>query len=140
MANPIDRIGSLQRGQGQGQSGSIKRRRSTGFDQALERMLRDSPTPQVDHKESGKPGEIHFSRHAEARLQSRGIELTEEDKQQLSSAFDQLADRGAKESLVLTGDRAYVVGVPKRTVITAMSRSEALGTIFTNIDSTFVAS
>lgn len=137
MTDRIDRAGPLQGGHGQARP--VKRRRSPGFDQALERMLRDRSTPQVENKESGKPGEINFSRHAEARLQSRGIELTEEDKQQLSSAFDQLADRGAKESLVLMGDRAYVVGVPKRTVITAMSRSEALGTIFTNIDSTFVA-
>ena len=33
---------------------------------------------------------------------------------------------------------ALIVGVPKRTVITAMSRSEAMGNIFTNIDSTLV--
>jgi flagellar operon protein len=117
-----------------------KKQSSTGFDQALERMLRDSPAPAVEPSKPEGVNEISFSRHAEARLESRGISLSEEEKQQLSGAFDQLAERGAKESLVLLGERAYVVGVPKRTVITAMPRSEALGTIFTNIDSTFVAS
>ena len=33
-------------------------------------------------------------------------------------------------------DHAFIVGVPKRTVITAMSRIEAVGNIFTQIDST----
>ena len=117
-----------------------KKRGATGFDQALERMLRDSQVPPAEPSKPSGTTEISFSRHAEARLESRGISLTEDEKQQLSGAFDQLAERGAKESLVLLGDRAYVVGVPKRTVITAMPRSEALGTIFTNIDSTFVAS
>ena len=117
-----------------------KKRGATGFDQALERMLRDSQVRPVEPAKPEGVNEISFSRHAEARLESRGISLSEAEKEQLSSAFDQLAERGAKESLVLLGDRAYVVGVPKRTVITAMPRSEALGTIFTNIDSTFVAS
>jgi hypothetical protein len=36
------------------------------------------------------------------------------------------------------GDHAFVVGVPRRTVITAMTRQEAVGSIFTNIDSTLV--
>jgi hypothetical protein len=40
---------------------------------------------------------------------------------------------------VLTGDNAFIVGVPKRTVITVMSREEALGQIFTDLDSTYVA-
>jgi flagellar operon protein len=57
----------------------------------------------------------------------------------LENALDQLDRRGAKESLVLMGDRAFVVGVPNRTVITVVDRSEAMGTVFTNIDSTFVA-
>jgi flagellar operon protein len=124
---------------GQGQARSAKNKRATGFDQALERMLRDS-TKSAEPPKSDQVNEINFSRHAEARLQSRGISLNEEETEQLSNAFDQLSERGAKESLVLMGDKAYVVGVPKRTVITAMTRSEALGTIFTNIDSTFVAS
>ena len=53
--------------------------------------------------------------------------------------MDQLELKGAKESLVLLDDVALIVGVPKRTVITAMSRDEALGNLFTGIDSAVLA-
>jgi len=56
----------------------------------------------------------------------------------LAEAMDTLAKREAKESLVLLGENAFVVGVPKRTVITAMTRKEAMGTVFTNIDSALI--
>lgn len=82
--------------------------------------------------------EVVFSRHAKARLESRGIELDAEQFERLGEGIDQLGQRGAKESLVLMDDMALIVGVPKRTVITAMSRNEAMGNIFTNIDSTLV--
>ena len=58
--------------------------------------------------------------------------------ERLGEGIDQLSKRGAKESLVLMDDMAMIVGVPKKTVITAMSRNEAMGNIFTNIDSTLV--
>lgn len=110
----------------------------TGFDHALERLL-DVPTKH-DESASEPVGEgIRFSKHAEARLNSRGLTVTDTDREQLTRAIDELERRGAKKSLVLTGDRAWVVGVPKKTVITVMSRDEALGQIFTDLDSTFVA-
>jgi len=121
------------------------------FDRALDRFLRESDQERrvedtAVAEESGKSsafkkdGAVNFSRHAKARLESRNIDLTEADMQRLESAIDQLNERGSKESLVLMEERAYIVGVPKRTVITVMERQEALGTIFTNIDSTFVVS
>ena len=61
-----------------------------------------------------------------------------EQLERLGEGIDQLSKRGAKESLVLMDDMAMIVGVPKKTVITAMSRNEAMGNIFTNIDSTLV--
>ncbi len=82
---------------------------------------------------------VHFSKHAKARLQSRGIELQESDLERISKAVDQLEGKGARESLVLLDDTALIVGVPKRTVITAMSRDEALGNLFTGIDSAVLA-
>jgi len=82
--------------------------------------------------------ELKFSRHASARLKSRGIELSSQDLQDLSEAVDRLETKNARESLLLLGDHAFIVGIPKRTVITAMPRQEAIGSIFTNIDSTLV--
>ncbi len=101
----------------------------TDFDARLDRFIGESAQPK---------GEVRFSKHATARLDSRGLDVGEAEMAQLNDACDQLDAKGANEALVLTADRAYVVGVKQRTVITAMPRSEAMGTIFTNIDSTFI--
>ena len=87
---------------------------------------------------SWPPPSCRFSRHASARMESRGIALDATDMQDLASAIDRLSKRGAKESLVLMGDHAFIVGVPDRKVVTVLTRQEAAGNIFTNIDSTAV--
>lgn len=107
-----------------------------GFGDTLDQLLR--PTP-ARTQEPLHDGGIRFSKHAEARMVSRGIQLDESDMADLGLAVDALAKKGAKESLVLLGDNAFIVGVPDRKVITALSRQEAIGNIFTNIDSTVVA-
>jgi len=105
-----------------------------GFDTELERFLQRAPKPEAP--QGG--GEVSFSRHANARLASRGIELDRSDLEDLSEAVDQLARKGARESLVLMDENAFIVGIPDRRVITVMTRGEAVGNIFTNIDSTLV--
>ena len=123
-----------QPGQGVQRPGS-----SVDFGNTLESLLdqhkvANGPTiPAEDNSDA-----ITFSRHAKARLESRGLDLDAEQLERLGEGIDQLAKRGAKESLVLMDDMAMIVGVPKKTVITAMSRNEAMGNIFTNIDSTLV--
>jgi len=110
---------------------------STDFGNTLESLLDQhqvaNSTPEPESIE-----EVVFSRHAKARLESRGLELDSDQMERLNEGIEQLNQRGAKESLVLMDDMALIVGVPKRTVITAMSRNEAMGNIFTNIDSTLV--
>jgi flagellar operon protein len=88
--------------------------------------------------DSSRTGELRWSRHATARLKSRGIELTADTLREIGEAVDRLEAKGAKESLVLHNDQAFIIGIPRRTVITAMTRDEAIGSIFTNIDSTAV--
>jgi len=111
---------------------SDARRPETAFDHFLR---------EAEQTSGGQPadtGSVQFSRHATARLRSRGIELSPDDLDEIGKAVDRLAERNASESLLLVGENAFVVGVPKRTVITAMTRGEAVGSIFTNIDSTLV--
>lgn len=84
------------------------------------------------------PAAVRFSRHAAARLSSREATPSSGELAELGRAVDQLAKSGARESLVLLSENAYVVGVPSRTVITVMPRSEAEGQVFLHIDSTFV--
>ena len=91
-----------------------------------------------DQWQAEKNGELRWSRHATARLRSRGIELDQHAIGEISEAVNLLEAKGAKESLVLYDEHAFIVGVQRRTVITAMTRDEAVGSIFTNIDSTIV--
>lgn len=116
-----------------------RRPADAGFNQALENLLRQTQTPAAKPSvESGEADEIRFSRHAKARLESRGLEVDAAEMERLQNAAGELEKKGAKEALVITGNAAYILGVEKRTVITAMPRAEALGQVFTQIDSTFV--
>jgi flagellar operon protein len=88
---------------------------------------------------SAKQG-ITFSGHAQTRLVSRQINLTEDDLSRLSGALDKAAAKGARSSLILmdsqqTGRVGLVVSVPNRTVITAVDTQYLKDNIFTNIDS-----
>ncbi|HEY3330504.1 MAG TPA: TIGR02530 family flagellar biosynthesis protein [Capsulimonadaceae bacterium] len=88
---------------------------------------------------SAKQG-ITFSGHAQTRLASRQINLTEGDLTKLSGALDRAAAKGARSSLVLmdseqTGKVGLVVSVQNRTVITAVDTQALKENIFTNIDS-----
>lgn len=104
-----------------------------GFGQALDAILRPE-RPAGPAEEGG----VRFSRHAQARMESRGIVLDERDLQDLGLAIDTLARRGARESLLLLDDHAFIVGVPDRKIITALTRREAVGNVFSQIDSTVV--
>ena len=93
-----------------------------------------TPFAQVlDQKVTGQP--VKLSQHAQERLKSRGITLSDADMKQLEGAVDSVAQKGGKESLILMGDAALVVSVKNRTVVTAMDRQGMKGNVFTNIDS-----
>ncbi len=91
----------------------------------------------LDGKAAPQP--LAFSRHAQERLQSRGIKLSAQELNQLAGAVDNVAKKGGKDSLVMMGDAAFVVSVANRTVVTAMDRASMQGNVFTNIDSAVVA-
>jgi flagellar operon protein len=79
-----------------------------------------------------------ISKHAEKRLSARQIKLSDAVKDQLDTAIGSLQKKGARDSLVLMGDLAFVVNVPSRTVVTAMTKDQMNEQIFTNIDSTML--
>jgi|GEM_PF-6698980 len=105
---------------------------------AVERYDEVAESAPAVAESSRNAAEVYVSRHAAARLRSRGIELPEEELREIGHAIDRLSAKGARESLLLVGENAFIVGVERRTVITALSRQEAVGSIFTNIDSTLV--
>lgn len=86
-----------------------------------------------------KAQELKFSGHAQARLKSRNIELDAAKMAKLSDAVERAAAKGARDSLVLMDDTAYVVSVKNRTVITAVDGASLKDNVFTNIDSAVIA-
>ena len=115
---------SVSRKGGAGRSGPGGKPGS-GFDAVLEHQLR--------------PDGVRFSKHASARMQSRGIELSAENMGRLNQAVSLAQSRGCKDSLVLLDANAMVVSIKDNTVVTVADKEQLKGNIFTNIDSAIIA-
>jgi flagellar operon protein len=83
--------------------------------------------------------DLHLSGHAIKRLEQRGIDLGPSQLDRLSSAFDQLAGKGGRQSVVMLDQVAYVVNVPSKTVVTAVAPDDDRDPVFTKIDSVAIA-
>lgn len=82
---------------------------------------------------------VKFSQHAIQRLESRNIQLNQTDMDKLNGAVEKVAQKGAKESLILmNNDLALIVSVKNKTVITAMDGTSIKDNVFTNIDSAVI--
>ena len=77
---------------------------------------------------------LKFSKHASMRLQSRKIELSNEQKERLENGAEKAEAKGMKESLVIVDSYSFIVNVPNKTVVTAMDQKESGENIYTNID------
>ena len=83
--------------------------------------------------------EVDFSAHAIRRLESRQIDIVENDKiDRLNKGVEIAAEKGSEESLSLVDSTAFVVSVKNNKVITTVSADDLKGNIFTNIDSTVI--
>lgn len=79
---------------------------------------------------------IKISAHAEQRMQERNIKLQNDDMELLKNAMNHLEKKGARESLMLYKDMAFIASVRNRTIITTMQESEM--DVVTNIDSAII--
>ncbi|BCJ95242.1 hypothetical protein acsn021_28110 [Anaerocolumna cellulosilytica] len=77
-------------------------------------------------------GSLKFSRHANERLASRNIDLSDKQLERLNTGAKKAQEKGIKESLVMVDNIAFIVNVRNNTVITAVNDGE--DKIFTNID------
>jgi flagellar operon protein len=82
---------------------------------------------------------VQFSGHAVERLKRRGIEVDNGTLQRLEGGVDRAASKGSRESVVFVDDKAFVVSVRNRTVITAVDSAHMREHVFTNIDSAVIA-
>jgi flagellar operon protein len=78
---------------------------------------------------------LKFSAHAQQRLESRNIRLSNDDVAKMNAMADKAAAKGAKQSLFMMRDVAMVVSITNRTVITAVDQQSMRENVFTNIDS-----
>ncbi len=82
---------------------------------------------------------IKFSGHAAKRLESRNIHLSETDMNKLQEAVGKAEAKGAKDSLIMLNDKAFIINIPNRTVVTAVEVVAGNENVFTNIDSVVFA-
>lgn len=106
--------------------------------QASEKTATDSFSDVLSRQLQGT-GEIKFSRHAQSRLESRSITLGSEELSRLCEAVDKAAGKGVQDSLVVMDKLAFIVSVPDKTVVTAMSTDDSGDNVFTNIDGAVIA-
>ena len=76
-------------------------------------------------------GTLKFSKHANERLASRNINLSNEQMLRLSEGTDRARQKGIKESLIVVDELAFIVNVKNNTVVTVVGVSE--DKIFSNI-------
>lgn len=75
---------------------------------------------------------LKFSKHANDRLASRNIDLSNEQLERLENGAKKAQEKGIYESLVMVDNIAFIVNIKNKTVVTAVNDSDAL--VFTNID------
>jgi len=85
-----------------------------------------------------KNSPLVFSKHAQERVEQRGIALTEDLLSNLNSAVSKARDKGARDVVIIDARQAFIVNVPNNMVITTMADNEMRGNVFTNIDSAVI--
>lgn len=83
-------------------------------------------------KKANEIGDVRFSKHANQRLLSRNIVLSDEQINRLNNGVNRARDKSIKESLVMMDNLAFIVNVKNNTVVTALSKED--DSVFTNID------
>lgn len=86
----------------------------------------------------GRVGDLRFSAHALERMAQRGIELTGEELERVQDAVETAAAKGSRSSLILLDERAFVVSVANRTVVTALEGERMKDQVVTDIDSAVI--
>ena len=106
------------------QSKSINKSKSFGNDVSFQDIFNQKVNETED---------VKFSKHANQRLESRNINLSQEQMSRLNQGVSKARDKSINESLVMMDNLAFIVNVKNNTVVTALESSEE-SNVFTNID------
>lgn len=126
----VDRRYSIEQMHGQ----FLHTEKTTG--QNLSALQGQSFAEILEQKRSEGTSELKFSKHANERLISRNINLSEGQKERLNHAVEAAKAKGIKESLVMMDNLAFIINIKNNTVVTAVSGGEEK--IFSNIDGAVV--
>lgn len=85
-----------------------------------------------------KPTTLQFSNHAVERMSQRGIRISPDQMTKIEAGARKAAEKGARETLVLTDDSALIVDLKKNMIVTVMDKNMLKDNVFTQIDSTVV--
>ncbi len=84
--------------------------------------------------ENAQAKQVNLSKHAAARAEERGIEVTPELLDKLAGSVQRAQEKGATNILALDQRLAFIVNVPNSKIVTLMRQDEMKENIFTNID------
>ena len=65
--------------------------------------------------------------------------MSDTELSRLQDAVSRAEAKGAKDSLVMMDNKAFIVNIPNKTVVTALPIEESTDNVFTNIDSVVFA-
>lgn len=78
---------------------------------------------------------INFSRHAQSRITSREIVISDFEMSKLKKGIEKAFAKGARNSLIIINKTAFIVSIENKTVITILDLDSIKEKVFTNIDS-----
>ena len=97
--------------------------RETNFSNILDRVA-----------QRGGAAGLKISKHAEARLHERNINLSDAQRNKIADALVKADNKGVRDALVMIDGFAVVANAKSMTVITAVGEDDLRQNIFTNID------
>lgn len=106
--------------------------------EAFKRNIQGASFQTILNDQLEKNHPLQFSKHAQERIDQRGIEISETLLESLKGAIDKAREKGAKDVVIIDQKGAFIVNVPNNTVVTTISESELKDNIFTNIDSAVI--
>lgn len=115
---------------GVGLGGAAKPRTNTQPRQDFGQVLQQTAAQKQQAEQQG----VNFSKHAQQRVEERGIELTPDLMERLAGATEKAQEKGAVNILAFGMEQAFIINVPQSRVITTMTPAEMKEKIFTNID------
>lgn len=77
---------------------------------------------------------VSFSKHANQRVETRNIRISESDLNRLDNACDRAQQKGIRDALIVMDNSAFIINTPNKVVITVVDKNEMKSNIFTNID------